>query len=117
MNDTLAQLIESLANGRSLAELETACGGIPSRSRIWQMQTKEIQAWPAPAVIHGLAKVLGVSPEAVIYAAANSLGFHLQQPSRLAGLLPASAADLDDSQISAVLAVVAAMNPGNGSRP
>ena len=116
MNDNLAQLITRLANGRSLAELEAACGGVPSRSRIWQMQTKPMQAWPAPAVIHGLAKGLGVSAEAIIYAAANSLGFHLQEPSRLAGLLPAAAADLNDAQISAVLAVVSAMNPGNAPR-
>lgn len=115
-NDNLAQLLARLANGRSLAELESACGGVPSRSRIWQLQTKEMKSWPAPDVIRGLAKGLGVSPEAIVFASANSLGFHMQEPSRLAGLLPAAAANLDDQQISAVLSVVAAMNPGNASR-
>lgn len=116
MADTLSDLIKRHIGNRSGAELEAACGGTPTRSRLWQMQTKDLKSWPSPEAIRGLSKGLGVSEAAVIHASANSLGFTMQEPPRLAGLLPAAAANLDDSQVNAVLAVVAAMNPGNAPR-
>lgn len=115
-NDTLAQLVTRLANGRSQAELEAACGGVPSRSRNRQIMKHEVKAKPFPEIINGLARGLGVPPEVIIYASANGLDYRLQQPSRLASLLPAKAEDLDDTQIAAVRAVVSAMNSANASR-
>lgn len=106
----LAELIAQHISGRTLDELARDCGGVPSRSRIWQLQSHEMKSWPTPEIIRGLARGLGVAEAAVIYASANSLGFRMEEPSRLTELLPESAARLDDFQVHAVLAVVDAMN-------
>jgi hypothetical protein len=111
---TLGELVKRLADGRSDAQLAVDCGGVPSRPRINQIVNHPMQQWPSMDVIHGLAKGLRVAPETIVLASANSLGFRLQEPSRLARLLPPSD-DLTDEQVNAVLAVVRAMNQGHAA--
>ncbi len=99
----LAGLIAANKRGRSYDKLEKDCGGEPTSGRIQQLATQTLKTWPTPAVMHGLARGLGVSAGRVVLATAESLGFRMDSAvPRLVEFLPASAMRMTDEQMSAV---------------
>ena len=118
----IAALIRSTKGRRSYERLADDCGGKLTAARLQQIATKPPREFPEPATIRALTLGLRVGERHVILAWAESLGLDVgESQARLAQLLPPSAADLDDDQTAAVLAVVNAMNPkgreGDGHQP
>lgn len=74
MNPTLSELIIEYRGGRSNVALSADCEGIPSDKRIHQIIHKPINNFPDPETIRGLSRGLRTSEEAVVMAAARSLG-------------------------------------------
>ena len=108
---TLQELIAACKGDRSYDALETAAGGSPTSKRWQQMATKADKNFPDPPTIRGIARALSVTETVVVLAAARSLGLtvSLADASRLAELLPPSAARLTPMQVAAVRQVVKAM--------
>lgn len=107
----LQELIAACKGDRSYEALEKAGGGSPSSKRWQQIATKVDPKFPDPATIRSIARALSVSETTVVLAAARSLGLTipLADASRLAELLPPSAARLTPMQVAAVRQVVRAM--------
>lgn len=103
----LAELIDTHRGGRSYPELSRACGGSPSDKRLQQLVRGEIKNFPDPPTVRALAKGLRVSQEAVLLAAAESLGLDVRSSlPRLVELLPADARDLTEEQAAAIAHLV-----------
>jgi len=113
----IAALIRSTKGDRTYEQLATDCGEEPTRQRLWQIATGAQKEFPKPATIRGLAHGLHVSQRTVVLAWAESVGLDAStNDTRLAQLLPPSAANLTDDQIAAVLATVRSMTTkGRGS--
>ena len=107
----LQELIAACKDGRSYDDLEKASGGSPTSARWQQIATKVDPKFPDPKTIRAMARALSVTETTVVLAAARSLGLTipLADASRLAELLPPSAARLTKMQIAAVRQVVRAM--------
>lgn len=103
----LAELIDTHRGGRSYPELSRACGGSPSDKRLQQLVRGDIKNFPDPPTVRALAKGLRVSQEAVLLAAAESLGLDVRSSlPRLVELLPADARRLSEQQAAAIAHLV-----------
>lgn len=75
---TLADLIEATryqsSKPLSYESLSKNCGGKPSAQRLQQYVTTGLKNFPDPDTIHGLQQGTGQSVQAIIHAAARSLG-------------------------------------------
>lgn len=106
----LSELVEATKGDRSYEDLAKQSGGSPGRQRWQQLATQPQKNFPDPPTIRSVAKVLDVSEERVVLAAAESLGLTtVREQSTVAALLPPSADRLTDKQIFAVVSVVRAM--------
>lgn len=107
----LQELVAACKGDRSYDDLETAGGGSPTSKRWQQIATKVDKNFPDPPTIRAMARALSVTETTVVLAAARSLGLTvpLADASRLAELLPPSAARLTAMQVAAVRQVVRAM--------
>lgn len=107
MQGGIGELITSMLGGRTYAQLSKDCGGSPTIGRISGMVTDGIGGFPTMTTVNGLAKGLGVSPQAIVQACGTSLGLWTTGTFSDAVLpLPTEAANLTSGQRNAVVAVV-----------
>lgn len=107
MQGGIGELITSMLGGRTYAQLAKDCGGSPTIGRISGMVTDGLGGFPTMTTVNGLARGLGVSPQAIVQACGVSLGLWIPGAFADAALpLPNGAADLTSGQRNAVVAVV-----------
>lgn len=98
----LEELIRQTRGGRSLRALAEAAPE-PSHQRWQQMAAgKPMSEFLKPSTIDSMAEVLGVRPEVVIRACAETLGYSWETEPRLIALLPPGLDDLTDEEVDAV---------------
>lgn len=108
---TLGDLVNAAVDrGTNVTDLADAAG--VNRSWIYKMRDNEVRGFPDVENVEPFARVLGVRIETLLLAYAKSLGLPLRQGgSRLASLLPAEAAKLNEKQVEALVQVIRAMVP------
>ncbi len=114
----ISELITATRHGRSYQQLaEVEVEGNPNRARWHQLESrsKQVRAFPEPMTIIAMAHVLGVTPETIVRAFAESLGVPFsEERSRLVNLLPPDIDRLSDEAVQALLMSVRAhLAPSN----
>lgn len=103
----LGRLIDTHRGARSYGELARDCGGSPSSKRLQQLVTQPIKNFPDPDTIRALGRGLRLSHEAIVVAAAESLGLDTSRGEpRVVELMPARARDLTEEQAGAIAHLV-----------
>lgn len=103
----LIQLIRAHRGTRTYRDLEDDCHGELSHQRWQQLATRQPRALPTVNTIIAVATGLGISEQAVLLSAGESLGLHTSAKPRLYDLIPDT---VDKLPHAAILAIVSCIN-------
>jgi sirohydrochlorin ferrochelatase len=104
----LAALLRARKGDRSYERLSRDCGGFPTANRLQQIATKQLNEFPNPDTIRGLAMGLGTTVTEVTLASARSLGLNVRAADADAMVI-AGAGKLPPDAQEAILAVARQM--------